>query len=151
MFVLQDDRTVKQRNVVRGQPVGDRVQVASGLQVGERVITEGAGRLRDGARVALAANGRRQPAPAGAGAMALAPAAPAASGRSRPLPSRSWCSAAAAPAAPQREATATWAGASALMGAPGAAAARAAEQQQLTPEQRGAPAPRRQEAGAQPQ
>ena len=31
VFVLQDDRTVKLRPVVRGQPVGDRVQVASCL------------------------------------------------------------------------------------------------------------------------
>jgi multidrug efflux system membrane fusion protein len=55
VFVLQDDRTVKLRPVVRGQPAGDRVQVASGLQVGEKVITEGADRLRDGARVSLPA------------------------------------------------------------------------------------------------
>lgn len=53
VFVLQEDRTVKQRPVVRGQPAGDKVQVASGLQVGEKVITEGADRLRDGARVTL--------------------------------------------------------------------------------------------------
>lgn len=53
VFVLQQDRTVKQRPVVRGQQVGDRVQIVSGLQVGERVITEGADRLRDGSRVML--------------------------------------------------------------------------------------------------
>ena len=147
VFVLQEDRTVKQRNVVRGQPVGDRVQVASGLQVGERVITEGADRLRDGARVALAGD---TPA-AGAGRRrrdgASAPDAPAAS---EPLRG---ASAAAAPAAPQREATAPWAGASALMGAPAAAPARAAERQQLTPEQREERRQRRaaREAGSAPQ
>lgn len=53
VFVLQQDRTVKMRPVVRGQLLGDRVQIASGLQVGERVITEGADRLRDGSRVIL--------------------------------------------------------------------------------------------------
>jgi len=53
VFVLQADRTVKQRPVVRGQPMGERVQIASGLQVGEQVITEGADRLRDGSRVLL--------------------------------------------------------------------------------------------------
>jgi multidrug efflux system membrane fusion protein len=53
VFVLQPDHTVKQRQVVRGQAVGDRVQVVSGLQLGEHVITEGADRLRDGARVIL--------------------------------------------------------------------------------------------------
>jgi multidrug efflux system membrane fusion protein len=31
----------------------DKIQVASGLQAGERVITEGADRLRDGSRVML--------------------------------------------------------------------------------------------------
>src|SRR4051812_5391986 len=53
VFVLQQDRTVKQRPVVRGQALGDRVQIVSGLQIGERVITEGADRLRDGSRVTL--------------------------------------------------------------------------------------------------
>ncbi|HSV81464.1 MAG TPA: efflux RND transporter periplasmic adaptor subunit, partial [Ramlibacter sp.] len=53
VFVLQDDRTVKLRPVVRGQALGDRVQVTSGLQIGEKVVTEGADRLRDGARVML--------------------------------------------------------------------------------------------------
>ncbi|MCC2634833.1 MAG: putative periplasmic linker protein [Ramlibacter sp.] len=60
VFVLMPDRTVKQRPVVRGQMVGDRVQVVSGLQVGERVITEGADRLRDGARVTLPGDTPRQ-------------------------------------------------------------------------------------------
>lgn len=53
VFVLMEDRTVKQRPVVKGQMLVDRVQVVSGLKVGERVITEGADRLRDGARVTL--------------------------------------------------------------------------------------------------
>ncbi len=53
VFVLQQDRTVKQRTVVRGQQLGDRVQIVTGLQIGERVITEGADRLRDGSRVIL--------------------------------------------------------------------------------------------------
>lgn len=53
VFVLQDDRTVKLKPVVRGQPVGDKIQVASGLSIGEKVVTEGADRLRDGSRVVL--------------------------------------------------------------------------------------------------
>jgi multidrug efflux system membrane fusion protein len=54
VFVLQQDHTVKQRPVVRGQPLGpDRVQIVSGLNAGDRVITEGADRLRDGSRVIL--------------------------------------------------------------------------------------------------
>ena len=51
VFVLKDDRTVALRPVTRGQATVDKVQIATGLQVGERVITEGADRLRDGSRV----------------------------------------------------------------------------------------------------
>jgi multidrug efflux system membrane fusion protein len=47
--------------------VGDRVQVASGLQIGEKVITEGADRLRDGARVLLPGDTPRAPAGSGGG------------------------------------------------------------------------------------
>jgi multidrug efflux system membrane fusion protein len=53
VFVLQDNRTVQLRPVVRGQAMGDKVQITSGLQIGEKVITEGADRLRDGSRVVL--------------------------------------------------------------------------------------------------
>jgi multidrug efflux system membrane fusion protein len=67
VFVLKDDRTVAQRPVRRGQATVDKVQIATGLQVGERVITEGADRLRDGSRVVLpgdtpGAGGPRGPA-----------------------------------------------------------------------------------------
>lgn len=111
VFVLQPDRTVKLRPVVRGQPVGDRVQITSGLQIGERVITEGADRLRDGSRVVLPGDAPRAPGEGGGrrrrGADAAAPAASAASepftgasaARAMPVP---------APAAPvQRPAAAT--------------------------------------------
>jgi len=47
------DKTVSQRPVTRGQATVDKVQIATGLKVGEQVITEGADRLRDGARVSL--------------------------------------------------------------------------------------------------
>ena len=53
VFVLREDRTVQLRNVQRGQSLADRVQIVSGLQAGERVVTEGADRLRDGSRVTL--------------------------------------------------------------------------------------------------
>jgi len=53
VFVLKDDQTVALRPVTRGQATVDKVQIATGLQVGERVITEGADRLRDGSRVVL--------------------------------------------------------------------------------------------------
>ena len=87
VFVLQPDRTVKIRPVVKGQFLADKVQIVMGLQVGERVITEGADRLRDGARVTLPGEGaaaggpagaRRGPAPA-AGPAAASPASSPAS------------------------------------------------------------------------
>lgn len=65
VFVLKDDQTVALRPVTRGQATVDKVQIATGLQVGERVITEGADRLRDGSRVVLPGD-----SPAGGGARA---------------------------------------------------------------------------------
>ncbi len=47
------DKTVALRPVTRGQATVDKVQVATGLQAGEQVITEGADRLKDGAKVTL--------------------------------------------------------------------------------------------------
>jgi multidrug efflux system membrane fusion protein len=56
VYVLNDDRTVSQRNVKRGPATPERVVIANGLQPGERVVTEGADRLKDGASVQLAAD-----------------------------------------------------------------------------------------------
>jgi multidrug efflux system membrane fusion protein len=53
VFVLQPDHTVEQRPVQRGIATTDRVQIASGVKLGETVVTEGADRLRDGGRVML--------------------------------------------------------------------------------------------------
>ncbi|MBI5277119.1 MAG: efflux RND transporter periplasmic adaptor subunit [Burkholderiales bacterium] len=118
VFVLMDDRTVKLRPVVRGQPMGDRVQVASGLQVGEKVITEGADRLRDGSRVLLAGDAPRATGAAEGGRRRRSDAAqPAASGASQAF---TGASAAQAPT--------PFAPASAVMGANRGA--------NLTPEQR---------------
>ncbi|HJV96459.1 MAG TPA: efflux RND transporter periplasmic adaptor subunit [Albitalea sp.] len=47
------ERTVALRPVKRGDASVDKVVITSGLQVGEKVITEGADRLKDGARVLL--------------------------------------------------------------------------------------------------
>jgi multidrug efflux system membrane fusion protein len=56
VYVLQPDRTVQQRTVTRGQATVDSVSITAGLQAGEQVITEGADRLKDGARVTLSAD-----------------------------------------------------------------------------------------------
>ncbi|TCS36963.1 multidrug efflux system membrane fusion protein [Paucimonas lemoignei] len=47
------DKTASLRLVTRGQASGDKIQIATGLKAGEQVITEGADRLKDGARVIL--------------------------------------------------------------------------------------------------
>jgi membrane fusion protein, multidrug efflux system len=54
VYVLQDDRSVLLRKVKRGETDGERVVIRKGLKAGERVVTEGADRLKDGARVQLA-------------------------------------------------------------------------------------------------
>ncbi len=78
VYVLDEAaRTVALRPVKRGPATDTRVVVASGLQPGEKVITEGADRLKDGARVALpgdtpasGAGGRRRRGEPGGGAAA---------------------------------------------------------------------------------
>jgi len=53
VYVLQDGQTASLRPVKRGIATVDKVQIASGLEAGEQVITEGADRIKDGARVTL--------------------------------------------------------------------------------------------------
>ncbi|MES2018828.1 MAG: efflux RND transporter periplasmic adaptor subunit [Pseudomonadota bacterium] len=47
------EHTVAVRPVTRGQATVDKVEIKTGLKAGEQVITEGADRLKDGARVTL--------------------------------------------------------------------------------------------------
>ncbi len=53
VYVLKEDKSVTVRSITRGQATAEKVQIASGLQVGEQVITEGADRLKEGAKVTL--------------------------------------------------------------------------------------------------
>lgn len=54
VYVLNvQTRTVAQQAVTSGRATVDRVEIKSGLQGGETVITEGADRLKDGAKVML--------------------------------------------------------------------------------------------------
>ena len=53
VYVINDDSTVSVRPVTLGTVDGDRVAVTAGLKAGERVVTEGGDRLRDGAPVEL--------------------------------------------------------------------------------------------------
>ncbi|GAB2822552.1 MdtA/MuxA family multidrug efflux RND transporter periplasmic adaptor subunit [Comamonas piscis] len=71
VYVVNADRTVTQRTVIRGMSTVEWVAINSGLKEGELVVTEGADRLKDGAVVALqgdtptqaqgASSGRRGP------------------------------------------------------------------------------------------
>ena len=54
VYVLKDDRTVTVRPVERGLATNEVISITRGLAVGERVVTEGGDRLREGARVQLA-------------------------------------------------------------------------------------------------
>jgi multidrug efflux system membrane fusion protein len=56
VYVLQDDRTVSVRPVERGVSTNEVIAVSKGLAAGERVVTEGGDRLKDGARVQLASD-----------------------------------------------------------------------------------------------
>lgn len=95
VYVLNEaDRTVSLRPVTRGLGSTDKVQIAKGLEAGERVITEGADRLRDGAKVTLpgdrpaAGSQARRAAGMRRGASAPSGAASAPNGASEPRASR---------------------------------------------------------------
>jgi multidrug efflux system membrane fusion protein len=67
VYVLKADKTVTVRMVTRGQATTDMVEIRAGLEAGEQVITEGADRLKEGAKVTLAGD---KPAMGGAGGAA---------------------------------------------------------------------------------
>ena len=67
VYVLKPDRTVELRNVTRGEASVETVAIATGLEAGESVVTEGGDRLKDGARVQTATD---RPASAASGASA---------------------------------------------------------------------------------
>ncbi len=74
VYVLNADRTVSLRLVTRGQATVEKVVLAAGLQAGEKVITEGADRLKDGSRVSLAGDAPRGPGGGASGAGGKRPA-----------------------------------------------------------------------------
>lgn len=94
VYVLnRADKTVALRLVKRGQATPDKIEITSGLVLGEQVITEGADRLKDGARVVLpgdksagangASSGRRGRGAHGASASASSASSEAASAASQ--------------------------------------------------------------------
>ena len=70
VWVLAADQTVSKRKVTAGPSTTTQVSIATGLKVGEKVITEGGDRLREGGKVQLpgqAAGGRGKGQRAGKG------------------------------------------------------------------------------------
>ncbi|ARN80776.1 efflux RND transporter periplasmic adaptor subunit [Methylocystis bryophila] len=65
VYLIKPDNTVASRPVKLGASAHDRVIVETGLQSGDRVVTEGATRLRDGASVTLPAAAARPGGPPG--------------------------------------------------------------------------------------
>jgi len=61
VYLVNADNTVSVRKVVLGETDGDHVEVISGLVPGDRVVIDGADKLRDGAKINV-----RAEAPAGA-------------------------------------------------------------------------------------
>jgi len=129
VYVVDDARTAHMRTVTRGLATVDQVLIAQGLQAGERVVTEGGDRVKDGGRVQLAAD---QPA-GGAGRRAAASAAAGASGARPAQPMDSASKPAAAPDQQARAATESAANGSA---AESAATGRAGALDRLPPELR---------------
>ena len=54
VYVVAEDRTARIRPVTVGPAADDQLSITQGLEVGERVVTEGGDRLTDGTRVRLA-------------------------------------------------------------------------------------------------
>ena len=86
VYVVKPDNTVTVRPVKTGPVDGERTSIKSGLQVGERVVTDGSDRLREGAKITIpadrprAASGTR--GASGASGAATASGAAGASGAS---------------------------------------------------------------------
>ena len=85
VYPIGTDNTVSVRPVKLGPGDADRVAIDEGLAAGERVVVDGADKLRDGAKVALPAEGGNA-AGGRAPAAANAPAAPREQGSRRSQP-----------------------------------------------------------------
>ena len=83
VYVVDDERTAHMRPVTRGLATVDQILIGKGLAAGERVVTEGGDRVKDGGRVQLAGD-----APASARRGAASGPARAASGTRDSKPNR---------------------------------------------------------------
>ena len=53
VYLVNSDSTVSVRKVELGVTDGERVEVVSGLAPGDRIVVDGADKLRDGAKIAI--------------------------------------------------------------------------------------------------
>lgn len=60
VYLIRPDETVTVRPVTLGPQDGDAVEVSKGLEAGDRVVTDGADRLREDAKVTIPAEGDKQ-------------------------------------------------------------------------------------------
>jgi membrane fusion protein, multidrug efflux system len=65
VYLVNADNTVSVRKVVLGVTEGDRVEVTSGLVPGDRIVIDGADKLRDGAKINVRTEASAGAAPAG--------------------------------------------------------------------------------------
>jgi len=86
VYLIKPDDTVTVQTIKLGPAEGERVSVRSGLSVGDRVVVDGADKLRDGAKISLrdAKGGAAAPASAGSAAAPGSPTAPSAESQSGP-------------------------------------------------------------------
>lgn len=63
VYLINSDSTVSVRKVVLGVTDGERLEVRSGLAPGDRIVVDGADKLRDGAKVNLRTEGDNSNAP----------------------------------------------------------------------------------------
>ena len=67
VYLVNDDSTVSVRPVKLGVTDGDRVEVLSGLQPGDRIVVDGADKLRDGAKVIVRSEANKSSSQSGVG------------------------------------------------------------------------------------
>ena len=66
VFVLGDSSKVAQKKVQLGAHVGDKIVARDGVKEGDKVVTEGVQKLRDGVKVQVGAPGAKPAGQAGA-------------------------------------------------------------------------------------
>jgi multidrug efflux system membrane fusion protein len=73
VYLVNADNTVSVRKIDLGVTDGDHVEVRSGLQPGDKIVVDGADKLRDGAKINVRAEAAAPGAPAAGGSAAPGP------------------------------------------------------------------------------